>query len=321
MGILLFGSSPSRLDERDIERLEQAAGHHTVVVTDSRDELKELSAQAELAVSNVPKEFVIDSPSIRWFHTWHAGAEWTDDIPNERRATLDVTTSSGIHGATMSEHTLALIIMAMRGMHRDVRNQQERIWKDGPMSQYRELGGRTVVIAGAGAIGRHLGRTLNYLGMRCIGVRRSDTGSVPPGFERMVPVRELYDVLVEADVCVSILPSTAESRGLFDWSAFARMPSDGVFVNIGRGDAVVEADLVHHLERSPDFIACLDVTSPEPLPPESLLWTMPNVIITPHVSGRSDRYFERAFEQYLENLKRYVAGDELMNLVDYEAGY
>ncbi len=321
MGLLLFGSSPSALDDQDMVRLKQAAGDHTVVVTDSRDELNDLSQKAELAVSNVPKEFVVQSPSIRWFHTWHAGAEWTASIPSERRKTLKVTTASGIHGATMSEHTLALIIMAMRGMHQDVRNQQQRIWNDGPMSQYRELGGRTAVIAGAGAIGRHLGRTLNFLGMRCIGVRRSDTGALPSGFERMVPVRELYDVLPEADVCVSILPSTQETRGLFDWSAFARMPSDGVFVNIGRGDAVVEADLVHHLERNPDFIACLDVTSPEPLPPESLLWTMPNVILTPHGAGRSDRYFERAFEQYLENLRRYVAGEKLMNLVDYEAGY
>ncbi len=321
MGILLFGTFGDDLSQEDRERLEQAAGHYTVVASGDRDELKERAPDAELAVGSVPKQAVIDSPRIRWFHTWHAGAEWIDRIPVERRATLQVTTSSGIHGATMTEHTIALIIIAMRGMHRDIRNQEAGKWDDGPMSRYRELGGRTVVIVGAGAIGQHLGRTLHYLGMHCIGVRRSESLQTPPGFERMVSIRELYDALTEADVCVSVLPSTVDSRGIFDWSAFARMPADGIFVNIGRGDAVVEADLVHHLERHPDFTACLDVTDPEPLPAESMLWGMPNLIITPHVSGRSDRYFERAFEQYLKNLNRFVAGEALLNLVDYDTGY
>ncbi len=321
MGLLLFGSSGTEFSDSDRNRLNQLAGTRQVVVTDDRDELARMAPDADLAVGGVPKQSVIDSPRIQWFHTWHAGAEWTARIPPERRQTLKVTTSSGIHGATMTEHTLALIIMALRGMHRDVQNQTRKIWDDGPMSQYREIGGLTAVIVGAGAIGQHLGRTLQFLGMRCIGVRRSANGPVPEGFERMVSVSDLYDVLPQANVCVSILPSTAESRGLFDWSAFARMPSDGIFVNIGRGDAVVEADLVHHLERNPEYIACLDVTNPEPLPEESMLWSMPNVIITPHVSGRSDRYFRRAFEQYLENLRRYTAGEPLLNLVDYESGY
>jgi phosphoglycerate dehydrogenase-like enzyme len=183
-----------------------------------------------------------------------------------------------------------------------------------------EVNGKTMLVVGLGGIGRQIARRAHGLGMRVMGIRNSSR-SGPDYVEYVGLSDELLKLAREADVIVNITPLTKSTTGLFDRTFFKNMKPTAYFINMGRGKSVVTADLIEALNNREIAGAGVDVTDPEPLPPDHPLWDAPNIIITPHNSAPSDQMLERFWIVVRENLRRYVAGEPMLNVVDLKRGY
>jgi phosphoglycerate dehydrogenase-like enzyme len=272
----------------------------------------------------LPRELLlagIEAHRLRWIHTGAAGVAsllHPELVAND----IVLTNSAGIHAGPIAETVLAMMLHFARGLDRAVRAQQQSTWaadvfesSDGAV---RELAGATLGIVGYGGIGRALARRARALDMRVIALRRSaaedDVAEMVTGDDA------LEQLLGRSDMVALTVPATPETRGMIGAPELARMRPGAVLINVARGSIVQEAALVDSL-RSGRLRAALDVFATEPLPPESPLWRMRNVLITPHVSATSPRYWEREGELISDNLGRYLAGRELRNVVDIAAGY
>lgn len=255
---------------------------------------------------------------LRWVMVLKSGI---DGLPRE--TLLDrgivVTNARGIHAIPMAEHVIGLLLAHVRRLYAFYEEQKARRWS--PALRVEELAGKTVLIVGAGAVGRAIAERLVPFGVRLLGIRRS-AGALWP-FERIGDLSALEDFLPEADIVVVVLPLTSATAGLFDRRRFSAMKPGAVFVNVGRGALVDEGALWEALQKERLSAAYLDVFADEPLPPEHPFWAFPRVILTPHVAGRTPHYLERALELFRRNLLRYRSGDlsGLENRVDLRRGY
>lgn len=258
--------------------------------------------------------------SLEWLHQRGAGI---DHIATPRLVASDVllTNGSGTHAPNIAEHVLGLMLAFARQLPALIRAQQERRWQTPAARQIFELSGQTLAIVGLGAIGSALAGRATALGMKVIGVRRSDGAELPPNVELMVGIDAIDTLLPLADHVVITLPLTAETRGLFSAPRLAAMKPGAYLYNVGRGGTVDHAALLAALRSGHVAGAGLDVTEPEPLPGDSPLWAEPNVVITAHSSGHTPRSFERYQRLLLENLRRFVHGEILLNVVDKRLGY
>jgi len=182
------------------------------------------------------------------------------------------------------------------------------------------LDGRTLLVVGLGGIGTEIARRGHGFGMRVLGIRRSDDPG-PDFVERVGKPDELAAFLAEADVVALAVPLTAETEGMIDATALAAMRPGGYLLNIARGQVVDQDALLAALRSGQLAGAGLDVTDPEPLPPDHQLWRQPNVVITPHIASRAELTTERGQALLVENLRRFGAGEPLLNVVDKRAGY
>jgi len=276
-------------------------------------------AEAEVIVGGVGRDRLREAPRLRWLQTTGAGVNGVV-TPEVRERGLLITNASGIHAQPIAEHIFGFILMFARNLHRAARRQPEADWKGGNLRDgLRMLLGSTLGVLGVGAIGKRTAEFGAVFGMRVIGLKRNPEPIA--GIERVFGPDELHPFLAEAEYVVNTLPLTPATRGLIGPAEFAAMRRDAFFVNIGRGATVQTDALVEALRSGQIAGAGLDVTDPEPLPSDHPLWQMENVILTPHYSGAHPGYFERAGEIVVENLRRYVAGEEMINVVDQEAGY
>ena len=286
----------------------------------------------------VPPALLRAAPGLKWAHSGAAGVG-SSLSPEMLRSPVLFTNSKGIHGPPMGDTALAMILHFARGLDFGVRSQAKGVWDTGPY--YRadhpltEMTGSVVGILGFGGIGKEVATRVGLLGSRVLAFDRSpeafeDLGwaSRPEGPEPTFPDLEklhgeegFHRLLEESDFLVLAAPETAATRGMMDASALTRMKDTAVLVNLSRGTLVVEADLVAALREGRLRGASLDVFQEEPLPPDHPLWTLPNVLITPHVSAVSRAFWRRQTDLILENLRRYLAGGSLLNLVDKEAGF
>ncbi|PZD94695.1 D-2-hydroxyacid dehydrogenase [Paenibacillus sambharensis] len=266
--------------------------------------------------ADAARECLESGAALRWVQTWSAGV---DKLPLQdfgSRGVL-VTNASGVHPEPMSETVLAMMLGLTRGLHRSIRAQAGAAWeKTGSLP---EMHGKTAAVIGAGAIGREVAFLAKAFGMRMIGVRRS--GRSAPGFDRVVTEDRLDDILPESDYVINILPLTAETRHLFDEGRFRLMKPTSYFINVGRGATVKTEALVSVLQSGGIAGAGLDVFEEEPLPAGHPLWKLDNIILTPHNAGATEHYKERVVALFLDNLRRYLAGEQLRNLVGYSQGY
>ena len=277
----------------------------------------ELAERAEIMVGwNIPREAVQRSGRLRWIHSTAAGVDQLL-YPEVREGDILVTTSSGIH-QPLVEHVFALLLALVRRLHIAIRNQQERRW-DRSRAVGGEVRGMTVGVLGLGSIGAEVAAKATAFGMRVIGTKRTPGGV--PHVDRVYPPEALHEVLAAADVVVVALPLTDETRGLLGEQEFRAMKPAGLLINIGRGPIVQEAALIRALQEGWIGGAGLDVFEREPLPADSPLWAMEDVIITPHVSGGWPGYLDAAVPLFCENLARYLRGAPLLNLVDKSRGY
>ncbi|MEI9939100.1 MAG: D-2-hydroxyacid dehydrogenase [Pseudomonadota bacterium] len=273
-----------------------------------------------LYTQRIAPEQVAAAERLKWVQTFGAGVEWLLTPNLRQREDLVVTNSSGIHAQPIAEHVFGLVLMFARQLHRAVRQQAARKWDGAALqSGVTTLSGATLGIVGLGAIGRRVAAIGAAFGMHVIALKRTAAGA--PGVERVFGSDQLVPFLKEAEYVVSTLPLTPQTRGYFGSNEFAAMRSDAVFINIGRGRTVDTEALLRALESNSIAGAALDVTDPEPLPEDHPLWTMENVILTPHYAGAHPGYVQRASAIFLENLARFVAGGQLTNVVDKDAGY
>ena len=254
-------------------------------------------------------------PNLRWIHTISAGVDHLL-FPELRESDAILTNASGVFNIPIAETVMAYILAVVKRLPEFWAHQREHRWEKLPL---RELRGLTVGIVGLGDIGAEVARLCRAFGMRVLGLRRRPAPSDLA--DEVLPPDRLQDLLARSDFVVIAVPLTAETRGMIGRAELAAMKPDAWLVNISRGAIVDEEALIEALRAGRIGGACLDVFAEEPLPPESPLWDMPNVIITPHNSWSSPHIEEREIALFLENLRRYVAGEPLLNVVDKQAGY
>ncbi|MGQ9467788.1 MAG: D-2-hydroxyacid dehydrogenase [Anaerolineae bacterium] len=254
-------------------------------------------------------------PNLRWIHTISAGVDHLL-FPELRDSDAILTNASGVFNIPIAETVMAYILAVVKRLPEFWAHQRERRWEKLPLRELRDL---TVGIIGLGDIGTEVARLCRAFGMRVLGLRRRSAPSDVA--DEVLPPDRLQDLLARSDFVVIAVPLTAETRGMIGRAELAAMKPDAWLINISRGAIVDEEALIEALQAGRIGGACLDVFSQEPLPPESPLWDMPNVIITPHNSWSSPHIEEREIDLFLENLRRYVAGEPLLNVVDKQAGY
>ena len=258
--------------------------------------------------------------SLRWLQQRGAGIDRIS-TPKLVASDLLLTNGSGNHAINISEHVLGLMLAFARQFSPLFKAQGERQWRPPSGESLFELSGQTLAVIGAGALGCAVAERAAAFGMRVHGVRRSPAGDLPPGFAAMTATTDLDSVLREADHVVITLPLTAETRGLFSTARLAAMKPGSHLYNVGRGGIVDQAALLAALRSGHLAGAGLDVTDPEPLPADSPLWIQPGVIITAHSSGLTPRSYERYQALLLDNIGRFLRGEELRNVVDQRRGY
>jgi phosphoglycerate dehydrogenase-like enzyme len=286
--------------------------------------MSEVVAGADVLIGLCTPEIVARGTSLKWIQLLNAGADSCATIPAVAERGILVTNLQRIQGPHMAEHAIALLMALARALPVYAVEQSEgaftRGFRETRGERPIEIEGKTMLVVGLGGIGTEVAKRAHGLGMHVIATRNSRREG--PDYVEYVGLADEYRTLAQrADVVVNATPLTPDTRGMFDAQFFAAMRDDAFFINIGRGESVVTADLTTALQAGAIGGAGLDVTDPEPLPPGHGLWSMQNVIITPHIATSSDFRSERTVTLVAENVRRYVRGDAVLSVVDLAAGY
>lgn len=276
------------------------------------------------------------APKLRWVQLYSAGADYIFNHPLFHTQVI-FTTTSGIHAIPIAEYVFTMVLAWYHRLPALLDLQKQRQWAQNSVRltslMPEELQGKSIGIVGYGSIGRQVARLAQAFGMRILAMERGSEhrdrgyqianvgdsqGTLP---ERFFVPEQLHSMLAECDVVVIAVPLTPGTRGMFNEAAFKAMKSTAFLVNIARGEVCNESDLMRALEEKQIAGAALDVFEHEPLPSDSPLWHLSNVFISPHISGLTPRYDERAAELFAENLRRYMTGEPLLNVVDKTLGY
>ena len=306
--------------EEFMTKLETFSNHFEIIMCTSLDELQPQLPGTEILVTlfNPPDAKMIrQAPRLKWILALTAGV---DSFPlNEiKKQNILLTNGRGIHKIYIAEYAIAAMINLARNFHLMFRNQLKGHW-DRSVPQ-NEIYGCTVGILGLGAIGQEIARKASTLGMRVIGVK-NDPRSLE-GIDRVYGPAEMLEVFKQSDYIINLLPDTPNTRRVIDKTFFAVVKESTCFINLGRGPTVNQADLIDALQTKRMRAMVSDVYEEEPLPEDSPLWTLENVILTPHNAGVSPKYLERAMDIIQHNLPVFVANSgEMINVVDLDRGY
>jgi phosphoglycerate dehydrogenase-like enzyme len=289
-----------------------------------RAEADRLLPEADIVLGwGVRRANFASAARLRWIQLTAAGVGGVL-FPELVESPVIVTNARGLHAVSMAEHALGVMLMFARKLHlaRDAQSRhhwsQEEQWGEAP--PFGQLAGSTLGIVGFGAVGRALAERARALGMRVLAVRRHPDSDPAPAEAQWGPER-LPDLIQRSDWLALAAPLTPATRGMIGRAELALMPRHAILVNLGRGALVDEVALIETLAEGRIAGAALDVFQEEPLPEASPLWAMPHVIATPHVSGLGPRFWERTCELFARNLRHWLAGEPLENVVDKQAGY
>lgn len=307
------------VDDEVRTRFEETAPNEQFHYVPAEEVVREDVASADIIIGNVSPDMVQASPRLKLFQLNSAGAN-TYCLPGILHEDTILCNSTGAYGVAIAEHMLASIFALIKKINRYECNRKKHLWRD----EGNVLGiyGSTTLVIGAGDIGSEFGMRMAALGSRVIGIRRHKVD--PASF--MVDSGTMEDIdrfLPEADFIACCLPATPETNRMFNAERIARMKPTAIIANVGRGSLFDQQALANALMNYKIGGACLDVTEPEPLPKDNVLWDCPNLILTPHVAGfyHLRLTYERIVDIAVENLRRYLNGEELKNLVDMESGY
>lgn len=306
------------------ERFRTVAGDVELVFAADREQVREACRDADAVIGTCSAEIVQAGERLRWIQVGSAGVERYLAIAPLMECDIVLTNGKRLAGVPIAEHAMALLLVLSRGLRSSIPLQDSGDWSGRSelvaTAEPFELDGRTLLVLGLGGIGEEVARRAHAFGMRILATRRS--GRHGPDFvERVGLPEEMLALAAEADVVVDCLPHTDESDRLLDRGFFAALKEGAILINVGRGRTVDTAALVAALESGRLRAAGLDVTDPEPLPSNHPLRRMRNVVITPHIASRSDAQTERRMWLFVENLRRFVEGEPLLNVVDKAAGY
>jgi phosphoglycerate dehydrogenase-like enzyme len=276
------------------------------------------AADATLGVCSA--EVLGKAAHLQWIQWLAAGVERCVQQPQLRERDVILTNMQRIAGPSMAEHVIALMLFLSRHLDYFVREQGLAHWAQEGTPQLIDVQGRTMLIVGLGGIGTEVAQRAHALGMRIIATRGSGHGG-PDYVSYVGAPEELLKLTREADYVVNCAPLTPQTTGVFNQEFFAAMKPTAYFINVGRGKSVVTADLVAALNAGKIAGAGLDVMDPEPLPADSALWRAAHVIITPHVSADTAMAAQQRTALVKENLRRYLAGESLLAVVDPARGY
>lgn len=273
----------------------------------------------------IPKLLFAEAKRLRWVHSAAAGVG-TALYPEMVASDILFTNSAGIHAVPIAEYVVAAVLHFLRGLDIAIDQQRRTEWNKTPFvrveSVLREMDTVRALIVGVGGLGGAAAERLSALGARCTGVRRRVALGPPAGFERVVSLDDFDAELPKHDVVVLAAPLTSQTASLLTAERLDLLPSNAIIVNVARGAMVDEAALAERLLAGRLRGAALDVFREEPLTPTSPLWTIPQVLLTPHVSPVSPgRFWPRQLDLFLDNWRRYSRGERLRNVVDKHAGY
>jgi len=309
----------SHSDAQFLDEVRAVSDRIEIISTQQVKEHPELLAELEIAFGGLNREQIAKAPKLRWFQTFGAGVNGFI-TPELRASDLIVTNASGIHAEPITEHMFGMLLMVTRRLAEAWDQQKTGQWRGYDFGANLDLiAGKTLGILGVGAIGGHSAHVGKAFGMRVIGLRRG--GEPHPAVERMFTPAQRLDFFRESDVVMNSLPLTDNTKHFMSWDEFAALKPGAIVINTGRGATINTEALMAALRECRLKAALLDVTDPEPLPEGHPLWTMERVYITPHYSGGHPGYNERAGKIFLENLRRYMAGESMINVVDKNEGY
>ena len=234
---------------------------------------------------------------------------------------LVLSNNRAVHGPAIADHAMAMLLSLTRNLNYYAKSQKQAKWaRGGDSGKSIALQGKTMLVVGLGGIGTEIAQRANGFGMKVIGTRRSDRPS-PDYVKRVGKPKDLLAMLPEADVVALAVPLTDETKNMLNKAAFDAMKPGAYLINIARGKVVNTDAMMKALKSGRLAGACLDVTDPEPLPANHELWKQANVIITPHIASHSEVTNKRRSALLVENLRRFGAGEPLLNVVDKKAGY
>ncbi|MDU1910009.1 D-2-hydroxyacid dehydrogenase [Fusobacterium sp.] len=275
--------------------------------------------EAEIILGNVSVEAVKGSKNLKWIQLDSAGANQYTEEGILLEGTI-LTNSTGAYGLAIAEHMLSMLLSLQKKLNLYNMNQKEHVWRDeGPVTSI--YGSKTLVV-GLGDIGGEFAMRMHALGSKVYGIKRNKS-KIPEYLEDIYQLDKLNDILHEFDIVALSLPETKETKNLFNSQKFQKMKTGAILLNVGRGSTVHTADLCEALNSGKLGGAGLDVVDIEPLPVESPLWDIKNLILTPHVSGgyHLKETLERIRKISIENLKSFYEKTPMKNLVDFKTGY
>lgn len=261
------------------------------------------------------RSLYLAAPKLKWVHSLSAGVE-SLVFPEMKLATTILTNSKGIHGIPVSEHVLAMMLAFTRGLTVSIRQQEKSLWK---RTHVDEIHDKTIGIVGLGSIGREIAKKAKGMGMQVLASKQTMTKEL--FVDELYPPEKLHELLSLSDFVVIALPLLDETKNLFTIKEFSAMKPSAYIINIARGGIIQQADLATALQQGLIKGAGLDVFDEEPLPDSSPLWSMENVIITPHVAALSPNYLDRAIKLFTDNLSRFLESKEMLNCIDKKKGY
>lgn len=287
---------------------------------ESMEEAKSELPQADILItygSGLTDELIERAERLKWIMVISAGI---DGLPLQaiKERNILVTNVTGIHKIPMAEYTIAMMIEAVKHIKRWHENERKHVWKQ--FSDMNEISGKTLAVLGTGAIGSEIARLAQAFHMKTLGLNRS--GRSVEYFDEIYTNDQVNGCVGQADFVVAVLPYTKETEHFIGREQFKAMKDEAIFINIGRGKTVNEADLLKALREGEIAHAVLDVFEEEPLPEDHPFWEMEQVTVTPHSSAITPQYQHRAFEIFEKNLQMFVSGgDNFINQIDYDRGY
>lgn len=306
------------------ERLRADFPQLEIVQLPNYDRVSEEIVDADLAIAwSLRGDQIAPAKKLRWVHST-AAAVHALLTPELQASNITVTNARAVHGPVVAEHAMSLVFAMAKRLPEAAKHQAQRHWAQQEICENiprpRELKDATMVIVGFGSIGTSLAKLARALGMRVVGVREHpEKGS--EWADAMYGFADFNRALAEGDFVVLATPVTERTRHLMNAERLECLKPDAYLINVGRGVLIDEEALLRALRADRFAGAALDVTTEEPLPPASPLWTMENLFITPHTAGFAEKMWERHYIAYSENLCRYLAGQALLWTVDKKAGY
>lgn len=307
------------LSRQQKDRLVEAAQGNEILFVDQSEVTEEQVQWADIIVGNPPAAYIKGSAHLELMQLASAG---TDDyikpgVLNEKTVLANAT---GAYGRAVSEHAFAMTLMLQKKLHLYRDNQRRNLWHDeGPVTS---VGDSTVVVVGLGDIGQRYARLVHNMGAHVIGVKRR-AGDCPDCVDELCLSEEMDKALAKADIVATFLPGTGGTYHTYNAERFAIMKPNAIFINCGRGSAVDSEALFEALSCGKIAAAGIDVTETEPLPADSKLWGLENLVITPHISGdfHLPDILERVVDIACANIRANLGGGEYINIVDMKTGY